>query len=193
MARYSSLALLFLIGFWCSSAVAQSSNPTTAQAAGHDYFTAEKCARCYLTILEGAHVRTVPDWIKKGRLDNAIGDIKYTLDRFPNHPVSLQQLSTLAQITKNTSLAVSYFERAMTLFPQYALTRAQYGLFLVSINNVDAGLEHLKQAVQIEPKLPAGYAGLAHAYAKNSDFEQAREAAKKARELGFTGNLPAGL
>jgi Flp pilus assembly protein TadD len=66
-------------------------------------------------------------------------------------------------------------------------------MFLVATNNLDAGIEKFKQAIEIEPKLSAGYAGLAHAYAKKGNLEQAREAAKKARELGFSGKLPEGL
>lgn len=188
MRRRVSSSLLVVILLWSRLAHGQLSTNT-----GQDYFTADKSPGSYLTILESAHVAVIPNWIRQGRMNDAIGDIKYTLDRFPNHPVSLQQLSIVAQMTKNMSLAVSYFERAIALFPQYALTRAQYGLFLVSTNNVDAGLEQLKQSVEMEPKLPAGYAGLAHAYAKKGDLGQAREAAKKARELGFSGKLPAGL
>src|SRR5919106_2760997 len=139
MDRHSSLALLFLIGLWVSSAHAQVTNP---QANGQDYFTADKRGGSYLAIVEANHVNSIPDWIKKGRLNDAIADIKYTLDRFPNHPVSLQQVSMLAQMTKNIALATGYFERAVALFPQYALTRAQYGLFLVSTNSVDAGIEN---------------------------------------------------
>jgi tetratricopeptide (TPR) repeat protein len=191
MNRRSSLAFLFLIGLWFSSAHAQVA--TNPQASGQDYFTADRSGGSYLSIVEKNHVRTIPDWIKKGRLPDAIGDIKYTLDRFPNHPVSLQQLSMVAQITKNTALGVGYFERAVALFPQYALTRAQYGLFLVSINNIDAAIENLNQSIEMEPKLAAGYAGLAHAYAKKGDIERARIAAQKARELGFNGKLPDGL
>lgn len=164
-----------------------------AQAQVADYFTADQSPTSYLKILESAHVVVIPNWIKQGRLNNAISDIKYTLDRFPNHPISLQQLSMVAQMTKNNALAVNYFERAINLFPQYALTRAQYGLYLISVNNVDAGLEHLKHSIEIDPKLAAGYAGLAHAYAKKNDSEHAREAATKARELGFTGKLPSGF
>jgi predicted Zn-dependent protease len=185
------LISIFLTAVWFSSAHAQLD--TNAPRNGQDYFTADKSPGSYLTIVESAHTRTINKWITEGRLDNALGDIKYTLDRFPNHPVSLQQLSVVAQMAKKVAVAVSYFERAIALFPQYALTRAQYGLFLVSTNNVDAGLEHLKQSVEMEPKLPAGYAGLAHAYAKKGDLGPAREAAKKARELGFSGKLPAGL
>jgi predicted Zn-dependent protease len=161
--------------------------------AQQDYFTADKCGNCYLTIMEGAHVRTIPDWIKKGRLDNAMGDVRYSLDRFPNHPVALQQLSMLAQLTKQTVVAVGYFERAITLFPQYALTRSQYGVFLLSIDRVDAGLASLKEAIAIEPTLSVGYAGLAHAYFKKGNIDEARAAAGKARELGFAGRLPEGL
>jgi tetratricopeptide (TPR) repeat protein len=192
MERYSSRALVLLIGLWLlSSAHAQVA--TNPQANGQDYFTADKSDGSYLSIVEKNHIRTIPDWIKQGRLNDAIADIKYTLDRFPNHPVSLQQLSMVAQMTKNTALGLSYFERAVALFPHYALTRAQYGLFLVSTNNVDAGIENLRQSIEMEPKLSAGYAGLAHAYAKKGDFEHAREAAMKARELGFNGKLPDGL
>jgi predicted Zn-dependent protease len=99
-------------------------------------------------------------------MDNALGNIKYTLDRFPNHPMSLQQLSMVVQMTKNTTLAMNYFEKTITLYRQYALTQVQYGLFLVSTNNIDAGIERLTQATEMDPKLPTGHAGLAHAYAK---------------------------
>jgi predicted Zn-dependent protease len=193
--RASKFPLYLFAGLACFfSAIAQGQvAPQGSAQSFQDYFTADKAPTSYLRILESAHVRTIPDWINKGRINNAIADIRYTLDRFPNHPVSLQQLSMVAQMTKNTALAVNYFERAINLFPQYALTHSQYGLFLVSVNNLDTGIQHLKQSVEMEPKLPAGYAGLAHAYAKKGDLERAREAAKNARELGFAGKLPAGL
>ncbi|HWP23820.1 MAG TPA: hypothetical protein VNM15_06495 [Candidatus Binatia bacterium] len=96
-------------------------------------------------------------------------------------------------MAKKTAIAVTYFERAIALFPQYAITRAQYGLFLVSINDVDGGIENLKRSVEMDPKLAMGYVGLARAYEKKGDLEHAREAAKKARELGFEGKLPIGI
>lgn len=186
-----ALSLFILIGFFFSPVAAQP--PRTPQLNGQDYFSADKSPGSYASIVEKNHVLTVPTWIKQGRLDNALGDIKYTLDRFPNHLVSLQQLSTVAQMIKNPSVAMNYFERAVTLYPQYALTRAQYGLYLVSINNIDAGIEKLLQSTEMEPTLAAGYVGLAYAYSKKRDLEHAREAAQKARELGFTGKLPDGL
>jgi len=169
--------------------------PPDSQGGGNiqDYFNVPPSSDTYLKMVELGHVRTVPKWITDGRLDSAMADIRYTLDRFPNHPVALQQLSVVAQMAKKISLGVSYYERAISLFPQYAITRAQYGLFLVSINQTDAGMEHLKRAIEMEPTLPSAYAGLARAYEKKGDLAQAREAAKKARELGFTGKLPDGM
>ena len=187
--RSVMLSVLFFMCFGLSASNAQ----TARNSSGADYFTADKSPNSYLTILESAHVHTIPDWLNRGRIGDAMGDVRYTLDRFPNHPVSLQQLSTLAQMTKSNALAISYFEKAVTLYPQYAITRAQYGLYLVATNNIDAGIERFNQAIEIDPKLPAGYAGLAHAYVKKGDLEKAREAAKKARELGFQGKLPEGV
>lgn len=167
-------------------------NPATMSY--HDYFTADQDGvGQYMRIVESAHVVTIPRWLSQNRVGDAMSDIRYTLDRFPNHPVSLQQLSMVAQMMKNRALAVGYFERAIKLFPQYALTHAQYGLYLASTGDADAGIGELNQAIEIDPKLPAGYAGLAHALMKKGDVGRAREAAQKARELGFTGKLPDGL
>jgi Tfp pilus assembly protein PilF len=167
--------------------------PTTS-GAGYDYFTADQEGiGGYMRILTGAHVDSIPKWIQQGRIDNAVLDIKYTLDRFPNHPQALQLLPLVASLSKNQTLAVTYFEKALKQFPQYAITHTQYGLFLISNGNLDDGIEQFNQSIAIDPKSAAGHAGLAHAYAKKGDMTKAREAANKAREFGFSGQLPSGL
>lgn len=70
---------------------------------------------------------------------------------------------------------------------------AQYGLFLIGNGNLDEGIGQFNQSIVIDPKSAAGNAGLAHAYAKKGNMTKAREAANKAREFGFTGQLPPGL
>lgn len=160
-----------------------------------DYFTAGQDSNIAQNVrhVKNFHVDPAYKSMRNGRMNHAINDLKFTLDRFPNHPEALQLLGMVAQMTKGTSLAVSYFEKAITTFPQYALTRAQYGLFLVSIGNIDAGIEKLNESIEMDPKLAVAYAGLARAYFKKGDLKQAREAAEKARTLGFKGQLPAGL
>jgi tetratricopeptide (TPR) repeat protein len=162
--------------------------------AGHDYFTAEQDGvKGYLDNMTINHLNKVTGWIQQGRIGDGVADLRYVLDRFPNDPQALQLLPMVARLAKNEAMAVSYFEKALKRFPQYAITHAQYGLYLVSSGNVDVGIEQFNQCIAIDPKLAAGHAGLAHAYARKGDMAKAREAAAKAKELGFTGQLPAGL
>ncbi len=181
-----SVLAIILTLFWFSYVHAQ--QPTNR---GQDYFTADKSPRSYLTILEGAHVATIPGWISKGRLDNAVLDIDYTLRAFPNHPQALQFAGLVSQLTKNPLWAIRCFENAVGAYPQNAFTHMQYGWHLITTGRIGDGIDRLKLSIQMDPTLSAGHAGLAHAYAKKGDLEQAQEAAKKARELGFTGKLPA--
>ena len=166
----------------------------TPSAAGHDFFTAEQDGvKGYLENMTINHLNKVTGWIQQGRMDSAVADLRYVLDRFPNQPRALQLLPLVASLSKNQALAVTYFEKAVRQFPQYAITHAQYGLFLISNGNLDQGIEQFNQSIAIDPRSAAGHAGLAHAYAKKGDMTKAREAANKAREFGFTGQLPPGL
>jgi Tfp pilus assembly protein PilF len=195
MIMFRNRVLFDLFALWLvigAPAFAQTNSAVSGM--GHDYFTADQDGTGeYLRLLTGAHVDTIPGWIQQGRIDNAVGDIRYALDRFPNHPQALQLLGLVARLAKNNGLAISYFEKAVMQFPQYGVTRAQYGLFLVTIGYVDDGIGRLNQSIAMDPKWAGGHAGLAHAYAKKGDMAKAREAADKARELGFTGQLPPGL
>jgi tetratricopeptide (TPR) repeat protein len=149
--------------------------------------------KAYLDIATKNHVDTIPGWLDDGRIGNAIADLKYTLERFPNHPEALLYMGLVARMTKNPGMAFTYYQNALTQYPQYAITHFQYGQFLMSLGDVDKAIDALKRSIAIEPKLAGGHAGLARAYAKKGDMTKAREAADKARELGFTDQLPPGL
>ena len=191
MLRNRLLVNLFVLSVVMGAPAFAQTNPNEP---GHDYFTADQDGvGGYLRLVNAAHVNKIPGWIKQARVSDAVADLKYSLDRFPNHPQALQLLPLVARLANNQTLARTYFEKAVTEFPQYAFTQAQYGLFLVSIGNLDDGIGRLNRSIEMDPKLPAGYAGLAHAYAKKGDIAKAREATDKARELGFTGRLPPGL
>ena len=193
MLRSRVLVEMFALWIVTGAPLFGQTEPNTS-GASHDYFTAEQDGvKGYLDNMTINHLDKVTGWIQQGRFDNAVLDLKYVLDRFPNQPRALQLLPVVASLSKNQALAVTYFEKAVRQFPQYALTHAQYGLFLISNGNVDEGIEQFNQSITIDPKSAAGHAGLAHAYAKKGNMEQARDAAKKARELGFNGKLPDGL
>lgn len=127
--------------------------------------------------------------IAKGRYDLATTDLQYVLRQFVNHPRALMILSSVAIVTKNGHLAVSYFERAIALYPGYALTYYQYGAYLVNIGQVEDGIAKLDQSVTLNPKLTAAYVALSKAYRRNGQVELANQAQEKARELGYKGDV----
>ncbi len=163
------------------------------EAPRNNYFTADHSPSSYLKVLEANHVNTFQARVSKGDMNLVWGDIIYTLDRFANHPQGLQQLSQMAQLLKRNAIAIKYFQMAVDLYPQNAITWVQYGMFLLAINQVDDSIQKLQQAVAVDAKFAPGHAALAHAYVRKKDVEHAREAAMQARDLGFKGQLPAGL
>jgi tetratricopeptide (TPR) repeat protein len=98
-------------------------------------------------------------------------------------------LSAVAKLTKTPSLAIPYYERALQLYPQHAITYAQYGQYLVDIGFIEAGITRLKKAIELNPNLALAYAWLAQAYSKTGNLDLARQAAERARTLGFKGKM----
>jgi tetratricopeptide (TPR) repeat protein len=124
-----------------------------------------------------------------GKYQYAIADLIYTLDRFVNHPKALQLMGSLAELTNGPSLAIPYYQRALKLYPQYALTHAQFGVYLVDTGHINSGTAELKKAIEINPNLAIAYAWLASAYSRNGNLESARQAAERARALGYRGKI----
>lgn len=124
-----------------------------------------------------------------GRFNLALPDIKFVLRYFPNHPKALMLIGTIAKSTKKLSLALPYFKKALQLYPQYALTHAQFGSYLSDIGLIAEGIESLKKATEIDPKLVQAYVWLAKAYYKKGNKELALKATERARELGYKGKV----
>src|SRR5262249_17285920 len=116
-----------------------------------------------------------------------IADCKYTLDRIANHPKGLALTGMVARLTKNPSFAILYYQRALKWYPQYAITHAQYGGFLVDIGNTKAGIAELQKSIEMDPNLALGHQLLMKAYVKAGSPELARQAAERAKETGRKG------
>jgi tetratricopeptide (TPR) repeat protein len=159
------------------------------QALQRDYFTADEdpAAREQLNINNQHHTDQVLLWLRRGRIDRAIEDAKFTLQYWPNHPRALILMEFIARVARTPSLPIPYYEKAILEYPQHALTHAQYGKYLFEIEQVNDSIMHLKQAVELDPKLGAAHAWLGEAYAKSGSKDLARKAAEKARALGYLG------
>lgn len=155
-----------------------------------DYFHADTDSKVkyQLATVERYHMgKTVVDNIARGRYEYALQDIKFILRYFPNHPTGLQLLTSVAVLSKNKAVPIMYFEKAIALYPNHPITYAQYGWYYVTIDRLDNGIQKLKHAIKMDPKLTAAYVWLAQAYEKKGEIQLAREAAGRAKELGYNG------
>lgn len=182
MTRITSASVMFVVFLMAVPAGAENEN---------DYFTANQSqgTQVYLSTMEANHGDKILPLIGRGRNDEAVTELKYCLDRFPNHPKYLMLVRTVERLTKKP-LAIHYFERATRLFPQYALTHAQYGWYLIESGRTESGIGKLQQSIDMDPKLTTAYVWLARAYARIGNQELAQKAASQAAELGYSGAIP---
>jgi adenylate cyclase len=86
------------------------------------------------------------------------------------------------------------FARALTLDPGYAAAHAYLGLTYVKDHalqltgrateeDLQTGLEHIREAIRLQPDLAVGYQALSFALAETGDYEGAIRAAERAVEL----------
>jgi tetratricopeptide (TPR) repeat protein len=162
-----------------------------AAAQGADYFAprTNQQQKAYLHWAEVNHLDKVLPHLGADRIQYAIDELRYTLNSFPNHPRALMLIRPVELAAKRMAFGVAPFEKALNLYPQYAITHAQYGWYLVETNLLPAGIGKLKQAIEIDPKLVTAYVWLSRAYSKAGNPELAREAAQQARDLGYTGQI----
>jgi Tfp pilus assembly protein PilF len=131
------------------------------------------------------HIKPAANNLARGDYMRAKADIEFVLLRFVNHPQALLLAGILSRANKDYAWGIKSFERALGLYPQYALTHAQYGKFLVDMGELNGGIARLKHALEMDPKLRAGYEWLAAAYVKDGKPELAQETREQARSLGL--------
>ena len=164
-----------------------------AAAVNYDYFEAigepdvEGGRKQYVRMAEVNHLAKVLPHIAAGHYQYAIDELRFVLHAVPNHPRALMLLQVVATATKNTALGIDHFEKAIRMFPQYAITHAQYGWYLVEMNRMEAGIFKLKQAIEMDAKLMPAYVWLSRAYSKSGNPQLARQTAEQAKELGYKG------
>ena len=144
----------------------------------YDYFTANlrpELAK-YLSLVTARHAsERVWAVFREGQYAEPLGDCRYTLERFPNHPRGLHLIGEIAKAMNQASMAIPFYENALRLYPQYAFTHAQYGRYLIEIGAVPAGVSQLREALRIDPTQFQAKAWLSEAMARHPDM--ARESA----------------
>ena len=168
----------------------------------HDYYErrTNKGIHELVLLVENAHVNeilpnlrksfTAPENLRQGFLNQALKEINYTLGRLVNHPKALALSASVTKLLGKPRMPIIFYQRAIKMYPHRAFTQAQFGNFLVGLGEIDQGIERLKTAIKLNPKLAMSYGWLAWAYQKKGDLDLAAEYSKEAKKRGFKGKLP---
>jgi tetratricopeptide (TPR) repeat protein len=156
-----------------------------------DYFTAAETSHGEgaLKAVNNAHLRRLHLWITQGRENDSLKEIQYILSRVPNHPRALLMAELIERLFNKSNFALNAYQKALSIFPQYALTHAQYGKYLGSVGKKDEGIKSLNHAIGIDPKLAIAHAWLSEIYLSEGKRELAESSGKMARKLGFKGKI----
>ncbi len=168
--------------------------PLHAKGMGTDYYSNTPEDRNQLYQVELHHFTEDNFWgnFQRGQYRFAVKDLEFILRWFPNHPDALAMMGQIAKLTRNVSLPIAHFEKAITLYPQYGMTWMLYGSYLLDIGLLDEAIEKLKKALELDPTLGIACARLAKAYERQGNAALAREYYRKAQELGFKEGGAAG-
>jgi len=123
--------------------------------------------------------------LKAGHYQSALGELLIVLDYLPNHPKALALLNTAAPLAGKPAMVDYRYERAIHLYPQHAFTYAQFGMYVADKGQMKRGIALLKKAITLDPKNGTFQAWLAQVYGKAGKADLARQAAQKAKELGY--------
>ena len=129
------------------------------------------------------HLKPALDHLTKGKPKNAIPELNFVLRYVPNHPKALQLMGVVTRLTGRPKVGEQYFAQAIRVYPDHALTHAQFGNFLIELGRIEEGIERLETARSIQPDMTMVYLWLAEAYHKHGDLEKEREAKGQAQEL----------
>lgn len=128
--------------------------------------------------------------LKAGHYDYALDELLIVLDYLPNHPKALALLQIAAPLAGKSSTVIYRYERALHLYPQHSFTHAQFGGYLADHGQVEKGIVYLINAISLDPENGTYQAWLAKAYMKAGEEDLAKQAAQKAKELGYTPSKP---
>ncbi len=123
------------------------------------------------------------DDAKRGRLAQAIADVRRLAQRQPKDVNALLVLSILLMQEGQTEQAAHHLSRAVALAPNSATTRSNYAGVLMHLGRHDDAADQLRRAVVIDPSMPDLWSNLAAALLKVADAAGAVVAAQRGLEL----------
>jgi len=162
------------------------SNLTHSKAAGfdsNDFFALNDWAR---KDVKRNHLDKIYPQLRSSKRKiqkNALGECKYIFDRIYNHPHAFILCALAEKVLNKKGWLISRYQKALIVYPQHAITHAQYGWYLaMSLNKPKAGVKSLEKALVVDPKFKPAYSWLQKIYismGQKKHAENIRERAKK--------------
>lgn len=116
----------------------------------HDYRASAENSE--LQKMQEFHLQQAKTKMHKQQLAHAWGDFAYLLCHVPNHHQALQHMLTLApQLHKDHEMR-EYLTKAMELFPEDAVVKMFYSVFLYNIGNPKESAKFMHKAQKLSAK-----------------------------------------
>ncbi len=114
--------------------------------------------------------------------DSAVQQYRQMLEMAPKNPMVLNNLAwALGKLNDKSAIGVA--EQAVALAPNSPVVLDTLGMLYVDGGDVAKGLEHLRKAVSLGPRLPQLRVNLARALIKNGDKDGARKELDEAQKV----------
>lgn len=120
----------------------------------------------------------------RGEHADAIRSFRHGLAINPNSADLHADLGSVLQATGDSVQATSHLRRAVELEPQHRLAHFNLARILIASDRVPEAIEHiLKTRVPVDDRTPGFLYGLADAYVRIGEIDQAIASAREARDL----------
>ena len=115
------------------------------------------------------------------------GDMKYVLNKIPNHPGALRRLIGFDKIYHELSYddIIQRFECAIQWNKKIPDTYVIYGVHLHRSGKINEAILQYEQAIKLRPKYAEAHYNLGLAYVASGEIAKAEHHARIAYELGF--------
>ena len=172
-----------------ASAVALNCGELVQLASGGDYLNPADHNK--LLTVESFHFTKDVETLTRGSSGTVVGDLDYTLERFPNHHRALAAMARYGLRHKGVPQPGThrpiecYFERALRFNPRDVQVHNLYAGYLLALKRDDDALAQLEKVIEFDPDNATAHYNLGLLYVKRKAYAKAREHAEKAYARGF--------
>jgi tetratricopeptide (TPR) repeat protein len=119
----------------------------------------------------------------KGKYDEALNLINQIIGKEPQNVFAHNNLGMIYAMMKNPELAITAYETALKLKPDFAMPENNLGHLYKEMGKYDLAETHLKNAVRLFPGMETAHGGLGEVYQLQLRYDDAIEHFKKATQL----------